>query len=75
MNIQPPASYLDPAISKRITWVHGNLYVNPGSKPRLRGSVSSFADWAFRFCHDSLTKRLPFDEDEFDYVRVKFIAK
>lgn len=26
-------------------------------------------------CHNSLTKRLPFDEDEFDYVRVKFIAK
>jgi len=22
-----------------------------------------------------LTKRLPFDEDEFDYVRVKFVAK
>ncbi|KAF9654185.1 hypothetical protein BDM02DRAFT_3125103 [Thelephora ganbajun] len=47
VNIQPPASYLDPSISKRVTWIHGNF----------------------------LTKRLPFDEDEFDYVRVKFIAK
>lgn len=47
VNIQPPASYLDTSISKRIKWVHGNF----------------------------LTKRLPFDEDEFDYVRVKFIAK
>ena len=28
-----------------------------------------------RSCFHSLTKRLPFDEDEFDYVRVKFIAK
>ena len=27
VNIQPPASYLDPTISKRVTWVHGNLYV------------------------------------------------
>ena len=26
------------------------------------------------YCH-SLTKRLPFDEDEFDYIRVKFISK
>ena len=29
VNIQPPASYLDPSVSKRVKWVHGNLYVDP----------------------------------------------
>ena len=74
MNIQPPASYMDPLISKRVTWVHGNLYVIQRATARVQRSRSS-PTWAFRFGRHSLTKRLPFEEDEFDYVRVKFIAK
>ena len=64
VNIQIPLQELDSDLRERIEWKHGNLCVNPS------GSVTN-PD----VCIQSLTTKLPFDDDEFDHVHVSMIAK
>ena len=54
----------DPSLSDRISWVHGNLYV-----------LAIDLEMGTEDIGDSLTTRLPFDDDEFDHVHVKDIAR
>jgi hypothetical protein len=66
VNIQPPLRLLDPALESRISWVHGNLYVVIVSLSRSC-SIEAFAS--------SLTTKLPFDDDEFDHIHIRGIAR
>jgi hypothetical protein len=55
----------EPSLSDRITWTHGNLCVS------IRIVLGRRAEIIL----GSLTTKLPFDEDEFDHVHVKDIAR
>jgi hypothetical protein len=62
MDIQLPLSALRPDVASRITWVHGNLCVLQEQNNQYSNPIS-------------LTTRLPFEDEEFDHVRMRHIAR
>ena len=65
VDVQIPLRVLPPSISRRIKWVYGNLYVMTFYIPRSRSS---------RVPYNSLTQRLPFRSNEFDFIHLEGIA-
>ena len=83
MNVQVPLSLFsetDPGLADRIQWVHGNLYVLITSLyhfPCLHNHSKNNNTTNCQYhppTHHRLRQKLPFDDDEFDYVHIHGLA-
>jgi hypothetical protein len=65
VNVQFPLNHLEPHVSRRITWEHGNLSVRFPQSRCLWLTAN----------HISLSNKLPFEEDTFDLVHIMHVSK
>lgn len=65
VNVQVPLHLVDPSLASRIEWVYGNLWVVTGPLI-IRSTIINVAD--------SLRVKLPFEDEEFDYIRLNGVA-
>lgn len=61
VDVQVDLQYVEPSVANRIEWMHGNLCVTPELLLVSRRRTDASA---------SLTERLPFDDNEFDFVHI-----